>query len=164
VDFRSKPTRAFLVVASVALYGASLVLPAFTINHDIERGWWVLLSGWLTFLEIGVTPLAFPAWLANLCIPLTWVVCLADRRRPALITATVGLVFAVVLPLYPKLAVSEAGGVSAISAWGPGYFAWVGSFVIALLCASLTTSINQRREPPENIDETGRARPPRQDS
>jgi len=140
VDFLSKPVSVCLVAASVALYGASLVLPAFVVNGETERGWIVLILGWLDLIGLVVAPLAFPAWLANLCAPLTWVACLAGRRRSALITATIGLTLATALLLDPRIAISEAGGASPITAWRAGYFAWVGSFAIALICAWLTPS------------------------
>jgi hypothetical protein len=55
-----------------------------------------------------------------------------------LITATTGLALAIALLLDPEIAISEAGGPSPISAWRPGYFFWVSSFAVALVCACLT--------------------------
>jgi hypothetical protein len=65
-------------------------------------------------------------------------VCLAGLRRPALIMAAIGLALAVVILLDPEILISEAGGSSPISAWRPGYFFWVSSFAVALVCACLT--------------------------
>lgn len=136
MNFRSKQVRVSLVIASVALYGASLALPAFTVNGETDPGFIVLLMGWMDVIGLGVAPLAFPAWLANLFIPVTWVLCLVGVRRLGLIMATIGLSLSVVILLDPVIAISEAGGPSRI-AWGAGYPAWVSSFAVALLCASL---------------------------
>jgi hypothetical protein len=129
-------TKLFCIFASIALYLCSLAFPA----ADRFLGFECLVAGWFS-LGAGV---GF-GWLANPLIYATWLLLAIGKNVASLLVC----LFAVILMLSTLAAsgmvASTSGDVTQIKVFGPGFWLWVGSALVALVCAAQAQLRSQSR-------------------
>lgn len=135
-------------LATLALSGivylAALALPVFNFtskNNDSFIGILVLFLGWLgPFVGDAGNALG---WYANVFLFFGWGALLLGKFRPLSIAAVIALGIGLVIALtsfgVTRLPVNEAGTTQPVT-FGAGLYAWLASFVIALL-GSITTAV-----------------------
>ncbi len=132
--------RTAFLLASFALYGLSLVLPAVNGHAGIE----CLVAGWFGFGSgVGFS------WLANLSLPAAWTCIGANAKSAGLVLCALTVVLMLSILANPFMMASTSGATTRITDFGPGYFVWILSALAAGLSAlfsSIRRTGNPRRD------------------
>lgn len=130
---RRSPVVTALGSTSILLFLASLTQDCFYIDRvENPRAWangfGLLVVGWLGILT------GIYSWLANPTLLIAWLTLFSPaHRRYAMGSAGVALLMTLTFLLHDEMMSDEAGNRSKITAYGPGYWLWIGSAVFALL-------------------------------
>ncbi len=135
--FRRSPWAGACGAASILLFVVSLTQDCFYIDRpDNPRAWsngfGLLMVGWLGIFT-GVY-----SWLANPTLLIAWLALWSPvRRRYAIGAASVALFLTLSFLLHHDIMSDEAGNRSKITAYGLGYWLWIGSATLALIGSCL---------------------------
>lgn len=114
--------RSVVAASSVALWLASLALPALDIQHDVAYGWGLFLLG-----PIGAM-LGYLEWCGNIVLFSAWWMLRNDTsRRHDLFTALVLLVTIALAATRRALPFDEGGEPHPIGAHFAGFYLWLAS-------------------------------------
>jgi len=141
---RQRAIAGFLGLLSIILFLVSLTQDSFYIDRQggpeaYAPGWFLLLFGWSPVIR-GVVP--WP-WLANPAVALTWpLMCFRGGRIVGLLLATLALGLALCFLGLEKFPTDANGGHLRITGYGLGYWLWVTSIGMALLCCIVGLSLD----------------------
>jgi len=120
----------------MVLYLCSLALPA----ANKFLGFECLVAGWFG-LAAGV---GF-GWLANPLLYASWVLIAIGKNVASLLVCLVSVVLILSTLAAPSMVASTSGEVTQITRFGPGFWFWVASALVALLCAAHAQLRSQSR-------------------
>lgn len=128
---RGVSTPKWAMLAAIGLYALSLPLPAIQgTGFPAQSGFDVLMQGAGAWRD-GVF-----AWYANPLLGMALVLGLAGRFRSALALAVVGLMFG--LSSFAAGPVAERAGRSIPPfGFGPGFYVWLGAFLLVIVAAAV---------------------------
>jgi len=133
-----------LLALSVLLYIACLPFDAFCARHLCGwPGWSNLIYGPLGLL---LGTYANFTWMANPALFSSWILHLAREKALACVASGTALTIAASFLLVPGIVVDEAGTVTPITGYQPGYWIWLLSMGAACL-AGITTRKSHKSEP-----------------
>lgn len=133
---------------SIFLFLASLTQDCFYIDRpDDPRAWangfGLLLVGWLGVLT------GIYSWLANPTLLIAWLAMWSPaHRRYAIGSASIALLMMLSFLFHQDIMSDEAGNRSRITHYGPGYWLWIGSAVLALSASCFQSRNTDRFELP----------------
>jgi hypothetical protein len=161
VGTRSSSFSRILLILSILLFVASLFLDAFYTSQENPRSWslgfGLLVCGWLGLFD-GIV-----AWLANPLLLAAWILLLLRWPRGIwpLVFAVAALALALSFLRVDDLMVDEAGGRAMVTGYGPGYWVWMSSMLVACVAALLKprfepSSIPVAQIAPQPVQDPGR--------
>lgn len=143
----------------MALYGVSLTQDAFYIAGSNPTAWspgWALLLFGLLGAAAGGAALT---WFANPLLFFAWGAHFLREDQSERICGVLATLTAASFLLFSEVITNEAGGYSAITGYGPGYWFWSSSCAVMALSAVLHWTIQRRKCGSLIIDATVCAEP-----
>ncbi|MDH6254033.1 hypothetical protein M2347_003760 [Chryseobacterium sp. H1D6B] len=125
-----------LFFLSIILFLISLFQPAFFIdkkNADAySNSLFLFCFGWMSFLGGAFIP--FIIWLAN-PLYLVSIILIYKNFKIGIITLTMSVILSVAFANLDTILSSESGAVSKITELGAGFYLWMASFIVLLICS-----------------------------
>lgn len=118
-----------LTLITLAVWGASLTIPAVSLGKDFKYGLDILVTGWLGF-SVGTY-----AWFANIGFIISIVLLLKNKSALALSFLSTVLAFT---SYSWEIIVLDAGGAkSKVYGYGPGFYTWISAFFLTFMLNGL---------------------------
>lgn len=118
-----------LTLITLALWVASLTMPAVSLGKDFKYGLDILVTGWLGF-SVGTY-----AWFANIGFIIS--IGLLLKNKSALILSSLSIVLAFTSYSWEIIVLDAGGAKSKVYGYGPGFYIWISVFFLTFILNGL---------------------------